>query len=129
MKEKPSGSAKLDILVLALQSGQFEKTTGNSYSYDGCELCEKKFRTEHEVVLLYPKSVKIDGLDMPFDITTESGKLCLPCLIDLHKVLPSGDKSLQSIVEYAQARIERDQAQIYVPQAIADEESKTPKKG
>lgn len=123
VKEKPSGSARLDLLVTALQMGQFEKNS-EVYSYEGCALCDKKFKTDGEVVFHYPKQFMLQGTDLPFDIKIEHSKMCLPCLLELHKALPNSEKSLQDIVEYAKGRYEKDKDKVYIPQAIAPEEPK-----
>ena len=117
MSEKPSGSARTDLLLMVLQMGQFEKNSEVHNSWEGCVLCDKKFRSDAEVIFCFPRKVSLSGTDLPFDITTETGKLCLPCLIKLGDALPG--KALQEVMAYAKNRYAKDTPKVYVPEALA----------
>ena len=124
MKERPSGSARVSLLIQALQMGEFEKNAA-AYSYDSCEVCKKRFSNKDEVVFSFPKKLELAGADLPFDIQTEQGKLCLRCLTNLGDALPPSDKSLSDVMAYAKARYEKDKATIYIPEVLKGDE--TPK--
>jgi hypothetical protein len=117
MNGNPSGSPRTDLLTQVLSMGQFDKHSGSSYSYDSCEVCKKKFKVEHEVIFHFPQKLTLSGADLPFDIRTETGKLCLPCLIVLGEALQA--KNLEDILAYAKARYEKDKPKVYVPEVLA----------
>lgn len=123
MAERPSGSARTDLLIQVLVMGQFEKNS-DVHGWEGCELCEKKFKMDAEVIFRFPRKISLSGTDLPFDIQTEMGKLCLPCLMELGGTL--ANTNLEGILTYAKARYEKDYAKVYVPQAIVPDEAPKP---
>lgn len=114
----------MDLLTQVLRMGEFEKNA-EAYSYDGCEVCKKRFANKEEVVFRFPRKVTLGGTDLPFDIQTEQGKLCLPCLTNLGDALPSGRESLTDVLAYAKTRYEKDKATVYIPEVLKGDE--TPK--
>lgn len=118
MNGNPSGSPRTDLLLMVLGMGEFEKNNETRNSWEGCVLCTKKFRSDDEVVFCFPQKLTLGGVDLPFDIRTETGKVCLPCLIKLGEALPG--KALQDVLAYAKSRYEKDKPKVYVPEVLAD---------
>jgi hypothetical protein len=124
MSSYPFPSPGLHLLLTGLRHGDFDKAEPTGYrAYDeGCCLCKRRANDKMaEVRFSFPREVTLRGTDIPFDLTVEMAKLCLPCLVKLGDMLGERAKDLQPLMAFARQRIEADKATVYVPAAIEDD--------